>query len=115
MIAAGELNRRIRLLSPSHSVNGAGEHVTTWTSPTVNEVWANVRTLTGREMVRNDLVDGVVTYLVRVRYRADIRPDWRIEYAGRTLALSKVLDVADRREELEIAAHEIIAPSGTAS
>lgn len=108
MLPAGELDRRIQLLRPSHTVNAAGEAITAWAPPTIGNVWAKVRTLSGREMVRNNIVDAELTYLIRIRYRTDVTPDWRIRYGTRTLGISKVLDVGDRREELEIAAYQIV-------
>jgi SPP1 family predicted phage head-tail adaptor len=105
MIDAGRLNRRVKLLQPAIVENDAGE--TDQEFEEVDEVWAEVKTSTGSEIIRNGQTTAALTYKILIRWRRDedVNESWRIGYAGRELEISQVLEYGNR-EGHEILAHE---------
>lgn len=106
MIDASTLNQHVTLLKPSIIDGPAGETTTTYVP--ICEVWASVRTETGRELLRNNRVEAELTYAIRIRYRFDVREGWRIDYHGKTLDISKLIPIGDRYyDALDILATEV--------
>lgn len=73
---AGKLDRRVQLQSPTTGRGELGGQAITWA--TAADVWANVRTLNGKESVIAQQVKSQASVVVTIRYRADIDSNWRI-------------------------------------
>lgn len=76
MIAAGKLNRRVRIQSPAFGQDAAGEPSASWAD--VATVWARVRDISGREFIAGGGVQNAVQTGVVIRYRADVAAAMRI-------------------------------------
>lgn len=75
MLAAGDLDRRIRIeqATETQAPDGSGEPETTWA--TVAEVWAQKDPLGGRELFTAQQVAAKVDTRFRLRWRNDVRPE----------------------------------------
>lgn len=102
---AGSLNQRIQLQRPTSVTGDAGE--TTLSYSTDREVWAEVRPLRAHELDRAQQIQMETTHIVRIRYVADVAPNWRVVWRERVLNISAVIDVGARREELELTCQEL--------
>ncbi len=104
---AGDLDKRVTILSPTSTQNGAGETVTTYAA--IATVWAQVRQQSAMESIRNADTTAQATYAIRIRWRPDVTEKCRLRYAGRDLEISKVIEGWERKVELQIVAHEVRA------
>lgn len=101
----GELRQRLTLEAPSETVT-AGEASVPW--PVQATVWGSMQGLTGTD--RGGLT-AEVEYRIRIRYRADVSPRWRIgrPNSSRKFGIISAIDPDGRRRELVILAREMIA------
>ena len=97
---SGDLRHRIVLEQPIRSKNTIGEQIDTFT--TVATVWAAVEPLTGTWLFQAQQADSKVSGRVRIRYREDIKPTWRILFDGRYLSIVSILNPDERKKELII-------------
>lgn len=79
-IRAGQLDKRVELLSPTSEITGAGSHSTTYKSEGYR--WANVRQITLREQLRMQVELEQDTYTVLMRYLAGVKPGWCLSWGG---------------------------------
>lgn len=105
MLAAGDLDRRVTILNPTSSQNGAGETVTAYADGAT--VWAQVRQASALESIRNGDTTAQAGYAIRIRWREGVSEANRLRYDGRVLETSKVIEGWERRVELQIVAHEV--------
>lgn len=101
------MRHRVGLLQPISTPDTGGGASQAYQE--VAEVWAEVRTPRVREDVVADGLVSRVTYAVRIRFRSDVRPDWRMRHAGRTLRVLGVRDVDGSRRFVEVSAEEDVA------
>lgn len=97
---SGDLRHRIILEQPVRSKNAMGEQIDTFVS--VATVWAAVEPLTGTWLFQAQQADSKVSGRVRIRYREDIKPTWRILFDGRYLSIVSILNPDERKKELII-------------
>lgn len=73
-------NRRITIEKIVLTDDGAGGHSETWT--TYMTTWASIEPLTGGLVYQTEMLQGNVTYRVKMRYRTGIQvtPNMRISY-----------------------------------
>ena len=77
----GDLKHMITLQAPTLTPDGMGGHKTTWAD--IATVWAAIWPVSANEQVKNMQVAGEITHRVRIRYRANIRPSWRVKFGDR--------------------------------
>lgn len=77
---AGQLNQRITLQEKSVVKNSIGEDAVTWND--VATVWAAVIPLRGREFFAASQMQQVVDVRLRIRQRAGLAPDMRLQWQG---------------------------------
>jgi SPP1 family predicted phage head-tail adaptor len=106
-VQAGKLDKQLTILAPSHTQNNAGETTTTYEE--LATVWAQVRQPSASETIRNADTTAQAQYAIRIRWRDDVTAACRLEYQGRTLEISQVIEGHRRRTELQLVAHEVIA------
>jgi SPP1 family predicted phage head-tail adaptor len=109
-VEAGKLRHRVLIESPTTAASAYGQGEPTWS--TLDTVWAFVRPVRAGEMIRAGQPGMETTYIIQIRYRADIRADMRLTWEGNVLFPTSIIDVNGRHEELEIIAHEREAASG---
>lgn len=101
MIAAGAMDQRITLQSPSSTVDGLGQRVETWTTEVA--LWASVQPLRGREFFAAGAINSEAQVRVRIRYRAGVTPAMRVLWRGVPHAIvAEPVDVSGGRHTLEL-------------
>lgn len=105
MIRIGNYRHRIALQQNTPTQAPDGSRVDTWT--TVATVWGQLLESRGREYLAAQEAHSELMGKIRIRYRSDVKPEWRALYAGRTFDIQHVADLAGRRRELELFVSEI--------
>lgn len=101
---AGDLSHRFILEAREEEPDGFGGHFTAFRSR--GAVWGAPRPLRPRESVRAAQVDEVVDHAITVRFRADIRPGWRLRRGARTFDVVALHDPDERRRYLVLETRE---------
>lgn len=99
MISAGRLDQRVTLQAKSATRAGNGEEVVTWTD--VATVWASVQQLRGKEFFAGAQMQDEIDVRVRLRYRAGVTRDQRLQWNGAPLDIVSVIALG-RNEALEL-------------
>lgn len=102
---AGRLRKRVRIQTPVDAQNGLGEMIRAWS--TVATVWAAVEPLRGREMFDAAQVQAEISHRVQLRYRPGVNTTMRILFGSRVLQIQSVIDVDERRRELQLMCREM--------
>lgn len=107
MIKAGELDRRIVLMTRTQGQNTSGRPTIVWADG--NEIWAQVRDMlpSRGEQIADGINVASRPARIRVRYRDDISADMRIRYGDQTLQIVSEVAELGRQEGLEFMAEEI--------
>jgi len=93
----GRLDRQLTLQQPAAvPQNGFGEPAPAAFTD-VATVAAGVEYKPGGEATQADQLTPTQRILFTIRYRADVRPAWRIAYEGRTFQLTDVAEIGRRR------------------
>ncbi len=114
-IAAGELRDEVELQRPLKSSpnTSGGRHVRVYDP--VARVAASVQPLAGRELLMAGQVGAGTTHRVVIRYRPDVRSNWRMKLGDRVLELTgPPINVENRNVRLECMAAEIEPDQETA-
>ena len=111
-LAAGRLNKRVLLQSPMVTQDsGMGAVETEWWDEA--EVWAAIEPLSVKDFISAAANQSQVTARIVLRYRDDIRPDWRVSHGGRIYTISGILRDADSGTEyLTLAVSEGVNQAG---
>lgn len=102
---AGRLRNRLTLKVPVEARNGFGEVITTWS--TVATVWGSAEPLQGREYQLAKQTQAETLFRFRVRYRADVRPSWRVVWNGRSYDIADV-QPDERRWEMHLMCVDVV-------
>jgi SPP1 family predicted phage head-tail adaptor len=97
---AGDLRHRVTLQQPVAGSNTIGEIVNTWAD--VATVWAAVEPATGSWYYAGQQAESKVDGRVRIRYRSDVLPTWRIKFGDRYLTIVSILNPNERNKETVI-------------
>jgi SPP1 family predicted phage head-tail adaptor len=103
---AGDLNKRVELQIPTTSTNSMGETILTYTTRAT--VWAAVEPMSGRLLFEAQQANSQVQGRVRIRYRTDIKPTWRIKYGTRYLEILSIVNYKEANDDLQILYKETI-------
>mgnify|MGYP003644067191 CR=1 FL=1 len=102
---AGGLRHRITIQSVGTSYDDYGDLSDSWT--TLASVWASISPISGTEKDIASELTGVVTHSIRVRYRAGISAQNRIEFGSRVFQIESVRNWDERNIFIEILAKEV--------
>lgn len=97
---AGELKHQITLQEPAPTTNGYNEEVPGWTDAAT--VWAAIEWGSGRRYLEAKQLNAEVQGIVRIRYRSDIKPEWRIKYGSRYFEIISIANIRESDQELQI-------------
>lgn len=102
---SGRLREIVKLYRPVRTRDRVGQARVTYEY--VRDDRAHVAPIRAREYVQGgDLHSRTTVYRLWMRYQDDIDSGWRIEWRGRTLDISRLINVDGRNRSLEILAHE---------
>jgi len=97
---AGELRHRVILQQPTLTRDDFGENIPTWTD--IATIPAAVEPNAGRRYYEALQANAEVQGVVRIRYRSDIDPTWRLSHNSRTLQIIAIKNPQERNKELLI-------------
>lgn len=103
-LAAGDLDRRLRIERAVLTRDGFGEEIAVW--GLLAGVWAGKRDVSDRERIASAEVAAEITTRFVIRWSpdvADVNPKDRIVFDGRIFDISGVKEIG-RREGLEVSA-----------
>jgi len=103
---SGKLDKRITLQANVPTKSDEGEFVDTWVD--MATVWAAIEPLSGRAYFTAQQANSDVTGTVRIRYRTDVKPSWRIKYGDRYFQIVTLINQGENRAELKIMYKEIL-------
>jgi len=96
----GKLNRRVTLQRQAVSRDAVGQAKPVWAD--VATVWAAALPLSGREYFESARVNSEITVRVVIRYRADVKPSWRIKYGADAYDIVEIINPAAGNRELQL-------------
>lgn len=97
---AGELRNRITLQKPTHSRNSFNELVASYAD--VATVWAAIDWQSGRRYLEASQLNAEVQGVIRIRFRSDIKPEWRLKYGDRYIQILSIANIRERDRELQL-------------
>lgn len=97
---SGELRHRITLLAPSTTLDALKQPTGEPTRFATR--WARVRPADAREVATAAQTGSRLSHVVEMRYLAGVRPTMIVEYGDRLFDVNAVVDVGERRRELEL-------------
>jgi len=100
MARAGEYRNRITLQKPVHTRDSFSEMITTYVD--VATIWAAVDWESGRRFETANQLNSEVQGIIRIRYRSDIRPEWRIKYGSRIIEILSIANIKEKDAEIQI-------------
>lgn len=97
---AGRLRHRVMLEKPERVRDALGQPVIKWLL--VAPLWAEINAVSGRELLSAGAEQGELTVRIWLRYRDDIKEDWRVIHDGivYTLGAPPIPDAKKTRLEL---------------
>jgi SPP1 family predicted phage head-tail adaptor len=101
---AGELKQRVTLKKPVKSRGDWSELVTTYED--VATVWAAIEWGSGRRYFEAKQLNAEVQGVIRIWYRSDVKPYWRIGYGSRTFQIISISNYREEDVELHIQVKE---------
>ena len=98
MLNPGDLRHRVTI---QQGVEGdptsSGQRDLTWQK--FSEVWAEVKTLSGRELEKARTLSASVTHTIHIRYLPGVIETYRVLWGTRILAINAIVDPENRRFE----------------
>jgi SPP1 family predicted phage head-tail adaptor len=101
----GRYRHRITLERNEPTQATDGSNIDNWIP--VATVWGELLEVRGREYLAAQEAHSELNAKIKIRYRPDVRPEWRALFDGRTFDIQHVADLKGRRRELELFVAEI--------
>jgi SPP1 family predicted phage head-tail adaptor len=107
---AGILRHVVTIQIPTVTKNVRGVEVVTWPTALAT-VRADVRTLSGRDLVGSDQVTPIAQHQITLRWRADITTKHRVKWGNRYFGIDSVLEPDNRLRSLTLMCTELVGES----
>ncbi len=91
---------RVSLQARTVGTNAAGEPVENWGD--VGAAWANVHSLTGREVLYAAQIQAEASAVVAIYWRPGVDRTMRVQHGGRTLYINAAIDPDGLRTRLDL-------------
>lgn len=104
-ICARDLHHKVTIQAVTVTQDSFGQPTETWAA--WGTAWANIKQLSGRELVNAQQVKGDVTHEFRIRYRDGVTVRQRLSFDGRTFGILNVNNVNEADVELRLLCKEI--------
>lgn len=106
----GDLKERIKICEPTYSTGDYGDDVLNppedWN--VIATIWAAYRDLSGREFFAARQTNTEITGEFKIRYRADIKPSYKIVWGNRVLDIVSPRDIDGKKQWLYINVKEVV-------
>lgn len=100
------LRHRVTLQERVVTKNNRGADTIAWAD--VATVYAEIRSIAGREETANDQVTPTAAHNITIRYRAGITPQHRIKWGERIFGISEVAERDNRMRTLVLTCSELV-------
>jgi SPP1 family predicted phage head-tail adaptor len=100
----GDLNKRITFQYQTKVPDGLGGFTVLWVDSAT--VFAAIWPLSAKESMADKQTSMEITGRVRIRYRANVKPSWRIKYGNRFFNIVSILNPNEANEHLDILVKE---------
>mgnify|MGYP003460243031 CR=1 FL=1 len=104
-IAAGSLNCRVTIESPTMTQDSAGQAIPAWS--TVATVWANIRNLNGAESIKAGAESSLVKTSIRIRKGPVVDASCRVVHGDLTYRIRSVLPDETERDKVHLVAEVV--------
>lgn len=89
---------RVSILQQAKTSDLQGGHTVTWvdlvtSGATLTRFWANVRPLTAQESLAAAAINATISYVVTMRYRADVDETMRVQWTPYLATAAKTLEI----------------------
>lgn len=102
---AGRLNQRVTLLRSDKGISATGSRLPIEDFVHEATVWAQVTPVNGSEAFLSQQRIAGTTHVVRMRFRDDVDPSWRLEWRGLQMNILEIIPGGQQlREYLEVRA-----------
>lgn len=111
---AGRLRNKIdieQLSAASPQQLNTGEPDESW-SVYLNDIWASVEPLSGRELFAAQEFHSEVTVRIRIRYRSGVNNRMRVVFGTKYYDIKAVIDPEERHREFHLLCSEGVVDSG---
>lgn len=106
-LSIGRLRSRVDLEKAAVTRDAGGGITESYS--TIAQIYADIRPSGGDEAYRQGKVKDKVTHKIYVRYRSDIRPEYRIKYESRIFQIKNIINIDERDRWLELTCTEGVA------
>lgn len=96
----GNLREHVVLQSVTYEDDGYGGQIPTWHDH--GPIAARVEPLKGEERIIAGRLASPYDVAVHIRYRDDVRTDWRVVYRGETLEITSLRNLDERKRFLTL-------------
>lgn len=103
----GDLNKRIELQSITYTDSAMSKDAVK-TYSTEATVWAAIWPMSAKEQIQSMQNTMEISHRIRIRYRSDILPSWRIKFGSRYFNIISIVNPNERNEWQDIIAKEIV-------
>lgn len=98
---------RIEIQEPVTAQNARGvDKITGWSL--VAMVYAEIKSLNGREQIANEQVTPLASHQITIRYRSGITTKNRVRWGSRYFGIASVLEADNRMRTLTLQCNEIV-------
>ncbi len=73
---------------------------------TVDTIWGEIVPLKGLEQIESMKEGVTITHRIKIRYRKDIKGEWRIKFGDRYFNIISIVNVKERNEYLDLICKE---------
>jgi SPP1 family predicted phage head-tail adaptor len=102
----GDLKNRIQLEAPVAASDNMGGSTDTFT--TMATIWAAIWPVSASEQIEGMGATMTITHRIRIRYREDVIPSWRINFKGKYYNIVSIINPGMNNRMIEILAKESV-------
>lgn len=109
MIPIGSMDKRITLQSVTKTSDGMGGFTDVWAAEAT--VWAKKTTHRSDEAVMARATTGIAIHNFRIRYRSDVKTDWRVMEGTKYMNIIGLTEIDDGpgRRFLDVTVKEVMS------
>jgi SPP1 family predicted phage head-tail adaptor len=100
----GSLNKRILFQSIVKTTDGMGGFTYTWKDEVT--CWAAIWPLSASEAVRDMQIMMLITHKIRIRFRSEMYPSWRIKFGDRYFSIVSIVNPNEAGKTLDLLCKE---------
>jgi SPP1 family predicted phage head-tail adaptor len=103
---AGRLRDVVTLQRRTNTADGAGGYVESWND--LADVWAHVKSISGKEVFVSGQLQNEVTHRVLIRYYSGLKPNDRVVFEGRNFRIHAINPPTNKNSAMELNCIEVI-------